>query len=115
MECCLGKELTFAEISDLIIKGLNRLNNERNGFEKLNMEEIEKSVGRTDENGHWIHGGEKQVVVSIIYKKIWSVKNLQQRLGCPVSLTNQKYYYESCHIMVVHFGKDIPFCVGASF
>ncbi|KAL3997820.1 SNF2 N-terminal domain family protein [Acanthocheilonema viteae] len=59
-----GKELTFAEISDLIIKGLNRLSNDKIGSEELNMEEIEKLVGRTDENGHWIHGGEKQVVSS---------------------------------------------------
>lgn len=65
MDLCSGKELTFAEISNLIIKGLNRLNNEKIGSKELNMEEIEKLVGRTDENGHWIHGGEEQVVVSI--------------------------------------------------
>ncbi|VDM08950.1 unnamed protein product [Wuchereria bancrofti] len=54
------KELTFAEISDLIIKGLNRLNNEKIDSEELNMEAIEKFVGRTDGNGHWIYHGEEQ-------------------------------------------------------
>ncbi|EFO24199.2 hypothetical protein LOAG_04289 [Loa loa] len=58
------QKLTFAEISDLIIKGLNRLNNGKIDSEELNMEEIEKLVGRTDENGHWIHDGKEQVVSS---------------------------------------------------
>ncbi|VIO95901.1 Helicase conserved C-terminal domain containing protein [Brugia malayi] len=54
------KELTFAEISDLIIKGLNRLSNEKIDSEELNMEAIEKLIGKTDENGHWIYDGEEQ-------------------------------------------------------
>ncbi|VDO46797.1 unnamed protein product [Onchocerca flexuosa] len=56
------KELTFAEISDLIVKGLNRLNNAKTDFEELNMEEIEKLVGGTDENNHWIHKGKEQIM-----------------------------------------------------
>uniref|UniRef100_A0A0R3RLH1 Helicase n=1 Tax=Elaeophora elaphi TaxID=1147741 RepID=A0A0R3RLH1_9BILA len=55
----VGTELTYAEISDLIIKGLNQLSNEEIGSEELSTEEIEKLVGRTDENGHWVHGGEQ--------------------------------------------------------
>ncbi|VDK81836.1 unnamed protein product [Onchocerca ochengi] len=58
----IRKELTFAEISDLIIKGLNRLNNEKTDFEELNMEEIEKLVGGTDENNHWIHKRKEQIM-----------------------------------------------------
>lgn len=49
----------------MIIKGLNRLSKEKDGSEELNMEKIETLVGRTDENGHWIHVAEKKVVVSI--------------------------------------------------
>lgn len=63
------KDLTAAEISDLIIKGLSHLNDdEKTDSEVFNMKAIEKLVGKTDENGHWIFGkGEEQIeVINII-------------------------------------------------
>lgn len=65
MGLCSGKELKSGEISDMIVKGLNRLNNEKVDFEKLNMDELEKLVGRTGETGNWIHDDEEKVVVYI--------------------------------------------------
>ncbi|MCP9264270.1 hypothetical protein DINM_022310 [Dirofilaria immitis] len=75
------KELTFAEISDMIIKGLNRLNNEKTDFEELNMEEIEKLVGKTDENNHWIHDANEQIVINTGWEKNNGSKSNEQENG----------------------------------
>lgn len=54
------KDLTAAEVSDLILKGLRHLNSEKISPEVLSMKAIEELVGKTDENGHWVFANEEK-------------------------------------------------------